>query len=134
MEIRVITEKADMDQYLQRMYRFLDVEENDQCRRMIQDNIDFVSDISCRVAITHKFLMAFQYEPNGSRKAELSEICRTLDEEADKARKYLDLCGLETVIPEQADPYVLDLLKSLLRKRGSQNGSVSGLEERYDQR
>lgn len=88
MEIRVTTEKADMDQYLRRMRGFLDAEENEQCRMTIENNITFVTDISYRVAVTHRFLLVFQYEPRVNVKSEWSEIFRSLAEEESKARKY----------------------------------------------
>lgn len=144
MEIRVTTEKADMDQYLRRMREYLEQEENEQCRLTIEDNIAFVTDISYRVAVTHRFLIALPYEPRVNIRADWPEVCRALAEEEAKARKYLDLCGLEVQTPDYANPYAIDILHSIINKRSSQAdrnlgraaeqayGEVQGLEETDD--
>lgn len=141
MEIRVTTEKADMGQYIRHMRECWETEENERCRMTIENNIAFVTDISHRVAVTHRFLLVFQYEPrfqNG--RTDFPEICRSLNEEEAKARKYLDICGLEVVTPDETAPYIIDLLHAIINKRSSQAerhvgkaacnaaGEVQGLE------
>lgn len=145
MEIRVTTEKADMDQYLRRMRAYLEQEENEQCRLTIEDNIAFVADISYRVAVTHRFLIVFQYQPQINSKSDWPEIYRSLNEEEAKARKYLDLCCLEVKTPDYANPYAIGLLHAVINKRSSRAdrdigkaaehtyGEVQGLEVRHDQ-
>ena len=145
MEIRVTTEKADMEQYLRRMKGCLALEENEQCRLTIENNIAFVTDISYRVAVTHRFLLVFQFQSRVNVKPDWPEICRSLAEEESKARKYLDLCGLEVETPDMANPAIMNLLHSIINKRSSQAdrnlgqaaertyGEVQGLEERYEQ-
>ena len=43
-----------------------------------------------------------------------------LNEEADTARRYLDLCELEVLEPQYSDNFVLKLLYEILNKKTSQ--------------
>ena len=42
MQIRVLTQKADISTYLERLEHFLETENNDECRKMMVDEINFV--------------------------------------------------------------------------------------------
>lgn len=115
MQIRVTTEKADMNSYIQRMQGYYNAEQNEQCRLLIEDNINLVQDILCGVAVTHKFYLIFQFEPRfGMLKPEFQEIRRTLNEDENTARKYLDLCGLSVRQPEKKDLHIREILSGIL--------------------
>ena len=51
MQIRVLTQKADISTYLERLEHFLETENNDECRRMMVDEINFVEQLSYNVAV-----------------------------------------------------------------------------------
>ena len=46
MQIRVLTQKADISTYLERLEHFLETENNDECRKMMVDEINFVEQLS----------------------------------------------------------------------------------------
>ena len=46
-------------------------------------------------------------------------IAQRLNEEADTARRYLDLCELEVLEPRFTDDFVLKLLYEIINKRTS---------------
>ena len=46
-------------------------------------------------------------------------IAERLNEEADTARRYLDVCGLEVLEPRYADNMVLELLYEIINKKTS---------------
>ena len=50
----------------------------------------------------------------------VSAIIQRLNEEADTARRYLDLCELEVLEPRFSDDFILKLLYELTNKRTSQ--------------
>ena len=47
-------------------------------------------------------------------------IIQRLNEEADTARRYLDLCELEVLEPRFTDDFILKLLYEIINKRTSQ--------------
>lgn len=120
LQIMVLTQKADMADYVARMKAFAESEEDELCRGMIEDNVTEISRLGYDGAITHRFFMAFQYEPQMKAKRNTAKaIAQRLTDEADTARRYLDLCGLEVLEPRYADNAVLELLYEILNKRTS---------------
>ena len=50
----------------------------------------------------------------------IAAIIQHLNEEADTARRYLDLCELEVLEPRFSDDFILKLLYEIINKRTSQ--------------
>ena len=116
----VRTQKADMADYVARMKAYAEIEENEKCREMIEDNIAEVDWLGASSAITRRFFLVFQYEPQMKAKRNtVRAIAQRLSEEADTARRYLDVCGLEVLEPRYADNTVLELLYELINKKTS---------------
>lgn len=117
LQIMVLTQKADMLGYAERMRCYAEREEN---RAMIEDNVAEVARLGESEAITHRFFLAFQYEPQmKARRNTVDAIAQRMTEEADTARRYLDLCGLELLEPRYTDNAVLELLYELINKSTS---------------
>lgn len=120
LQVRIMTQRLDLEGYIARMRKYRDAEENERCREMIDDNIGMVSDVVANDVTTHRFFIIFQYEPQmGGRNNTVRAIAERLNEEADTARRYLDLCGLEVLEPEYSDNAVLELLYETINKRSS---------------
>ena len=49
----------------------------------------------------------------------IAAIIQRLNEEADTARRYLDVCELEVLEPRYSDDFVLKLLYEIINKRTS---------------
>ena len=65
--------------------------------------------------------MVFQYESQMRASPNTVQgIIQRLNEEADTARRYLDLCELEVQEPRYADDFALELLYEIINKRTSQ--------------
>lgn len=120
LQAQVITQKADMSSYVTRMLEYAEAEENEYCRAMIEDNIDDIGELGANDAITHRFFLVFEHEPQmKARRNTVREIARRMAEEADTLRRYLDLCGLETLEPRFSDNAVLELLYERICKKTS---------------
>lgn len=118
LQIRVITQRLDLEGYLRTMRDYYASEDNDRCRTMIEDNISEVSYIAANEVTTHRFFIIFEYDPSmKARDKTVAAICQRLNEEADVARRYLDLCGLEVLDPEYVDNSILELLYEMINKR-----------------
>lgn len=111
---------ADTAEYVERMRQYAEKEENESCREMIEDNIQEIGLGVASSAIRHRFFLVFQYETGMKAKGHsVRAIVQRLNEEADTARRYLDLCELEVLEPRYADNFVLKLLYEIINKQTS---------------
>lgn len=122
LQMVVRTSKADLEDYVSMMRRYYEAEANEQCREMIEDNIREVQRVASIEAITHRFFLVFAYEPRmRARGNSVGSIADRLSEEAETARRYLDMCGLEVLEPRYTDNMVLDVLYEALNKKTSRH-------------
>lgn len=120
LQVQVITQKADMSEYVTRMRAYAEGEDNELCRAMIEDNICEVSALGANDAINHRFFLIFQHEPQMKpRRNAVRAIAQRMAEESDTIRRYLDLCGLEVLEPRYCDNAVLELLYERICKQTS---------------
>lgn len=111
---------ADTEEYVERMRQYAQAEENESCREMIEDNIQEIGLGVASNAIRHRFFLVFQYEARMKAKRNtVSAIIQRLNEEADTARRYLDVCELEVLEPHYADDFILKLLYEIINKKTS---------------
>lgn len=112
---------ADTQAYVEQMQRYAEQEENEACREMIEDNIREIGHGIAGGAMRHRFFLVFQYEPSmRAKRNTVQAIIQRLNEEADTARRYLDMCELEVLEPQYSDNFVLKLLYEILNKKTSQ--------------
>ena len=111
---------ADTAEYVERMRQYAGQEENPSCREMIEDNIREIGQGVASDAIRHRFFLIFQYEAHMKSKGNsVAAIIQRLNEEADTARRYLDVCELEVLEPHYTDDFILKLLYEIINKRTS---------------
>ena len=109
---------ADTAEYVERMKKYAEQEENVSCREMIEDNIAEIGQGVASDAIRHRFFLIFQYEAHmKSKGGSVAAVIQRLNEEADTARRYLDVCELEVLEPRYMDDFVLKLLYEIINKR-----------------
>ena len=101
MELEVRTLPADIGDYMERMKGYAKAGDNESCRAMIEDNIKEIGKGIASEAIRHRFFIIFEYEPQMKTKRNtVRGIVDRLNEEADTARRHLDLCELEVLEPQ----------------------------------
>ena len=121
MQLEVRTIPADTAENIERMRQYAEKEENAACREMIEDNIAEIGEGVAGEAMRHRFFIVFQYEARmKARKNSVNAIIERINEEADTARRYLDMCELEVLEPRYADNYMLKLLYEIINKKTSQ--------------
>lgn len=120
MQMQARTLPADTEEYVRQMEDYARNEENAYCREMIEDNIREIGRGIASEALRHRFFLVFQYEVRmRARRNTVKNLIERLNEEADTARRYLDVCELETLEPRFADDFALKLLYEILNKRTS---------------
>ena len=133
MQIRVLTQKADISTYLERLEHFLETENNDECRKMMVDEINFVEQLSYNVAVKKRFFIAFEFTPKSfDTTYTFEDAFSYLNNEEYKARRYLAQCGME-VLEVSDDAFLTDLFFMIINKYTSKSikpGQISGM---YDE-
>ena len=120
MQIRVVTERADINDYLKRHERYVGNESNEQTKSMIYDEMDFVRGLSENIAIKKRFFIIFEYANKNftQQNVRFSDIQRMLSDEAYKAQRYLSQCEL-SVIDINDNGQLIDLLYRFINKQSS---------------
>lgn len=120
MQIRVVTERADIDDYLKRHEHYAENESDEQTESMIRDEMDFVKGLSENVAIKKRFFVIFEYANKNftQQNMRFTDIQRILSDEAYKAQRYLSQCEL-SVIDINDNGQLIDLLYGFINKQSS---------------
>lgn len=125
LQICVLTKRADMSAYAERMRGYQNSEPNALCRELNEDNIREVEYLAENEALQKQILLVYQLEPGMKlREESIEAIGERMLEEEEKARNYLDMCGLEVPRPEYADNFQLQILYELLNPRTSQENPL----------
>jgi len=120
IQMLAVTQKADIEAYISRMRKLLGEEDDENCRWMIEDNIAEVEYLADREALTRRFFIIIQYEARmRTRGNSFDGIAQRMNEEADTARHYLAMCGLEVLQPDYSDVFLCETLFSLLNRKTS---------------
>ncbi len=122
MQIRISTERANIDDYLKRHSIYLENEENEATRSMIEDEMEFVRGLSENIAIKKRFFIIIEYTGRtyNSQTKGFADVERMLADEAYKAQRYLSQCELG-VIDICDNAQVIDLLYSIINKESSKH-------------
>ena len=121
LQIKVLTRRADINRHLDTVRREMAHEENEQCRLMQEDYLNFVQQVGSREAVTRRFFLVFEYEPwaNTRRSEQEDEAIQSLQSAVHTASNYLRQCGNEVIAPENEDEFTVDVLYNLLCRNES---------------
>ena len=121
LQIKVLTRRADINRHLDTVRREMAQEDNEQCRLMQEDYLDFVQQVGSHEAVTRRFFLIFEYEPwNNTRRSEQEdEALQSLQSAVHTASNYLRQCGNEVVVHENEDEFTVDVFYNLLCRNES---------------
>ena len=128
LQIRILTQRADIEDYLERLEERMDKEENENCRKMIDCELSYVKGLSDNVAVKKRFFIVFEHIPRAFSNDDFTDAVRKLADEAYKAQRYLAQCGLD-VVDIQDDGQLIDLFYGVINKYTSKYvkpGSFAG--------
>lgn len=130
LQIRVLTQRADIDDYLERLYVNAQNERNELCERMIVNEAEFVKSLSDNTAVKKRFFIVFEYAYKGfDGKINFNDAYKYLSDETYKAQRYLSQCGLE-VLNIDNDGFLIDLFYGIINKHTSKHikpGNFDGI-------
>ena len=121
LQIKVLPRRADIHRHLDTVRQEMAHEENEQCRLMQEDYLNFVQQVGSREAVTRRFFLIFEYEPwaNTRRSEQEDEAIQSLQSAVHTASNYLRQCGNEVIVPENEDEFTVDVLYNLLCRNES---------------
>ena len=121
LQIKVLTRRADINRHLDTVRQEMAHEENEQCRLMQEDYLNFVQQVGSREAVTRRFFLIFEYEPwaNTRRSEQEDEAIQSLQSAVHTASNYLRQCGNEVVVHENEDEFTVDVFYNLLCRNES---------------
>ena len=121
LQIKMLTRRADINRHLDTVRREMAQEDNEQCRLMQEDYLDFVQQVGSHEAVTRRFFLIFEYEPwNNTRRSEQEdEAIQSLQSAVHTASNYLRQCGNEVVVHENEDEFTVDVFYNLLCRNES---------------
>ena len=120
IQIRVSTERVNIESYLKRHEDYAENEMNEQTKAMIYDEMEFVKTLSENFAVKKRSFIVIEYSARafGNQSNKFSDIQRQLADEAYKAQRYLSQCELG-VIDICDNGQLIDLLYSHINKQSS---------------
>ena len=121
LQIKVLTRRADINRHLDTVRQEMAHEENEQCRLMQEDYLNFVQQVGSREAVTRRFFLIFEYEPWATtrRSEQEDEAIQSLQSAVHTASNYLRQCGNEVVVHENEDEFTVDVFYNLLCRNES---------------
>ena len=126
LQFKVLTRRADTGRHVAAVRKEMAQEDNEQCRLMQEDYLQFVQQISSREAVTRRFFLIFQYEPWDARRGDdEEEAISQLQGAVHTASNYLRQCGNEVIIPENEDEFTVEVLYNLLCRKESAEKPLS---------
>lgn len=111
LQIKAVTQRNNIAEYIERMENFYHQEENAKCREMIADNIAEVVWLAGSIAVAWKFFIIFQFEQSMRIvDTTVDSIAERLENEFAIAKQYLENSGLQVIDHQNPDDFLLNLL------------------------
>ena len=122
LQIKSISKKADISQYLKAIREDMDQEPNERCRMLQEDYMNLIRTVGYREAVTRRFFLVFQVDDRRKNEREAASL---LESYVQTAKKYLYQCGNEVELPENPTEAAGEILYMLLNRTTSTSVSFS---------
>lgn len=118
-QIRSVAKKAEIRHYLQKVQEEMQIEKNEQCRKLQADYMELLKDVGLKEAVSRRFYLVFEFDRQEEPHAQEADICAALENMAETARRYLGRCGNEVILSEEPTRYSAELIYQLLNRQNS---------------
>lgn len=116
LQIKSLSKKADISQYIKTIREDIEKEPDERCRMLQQDYANLICSVGYKEAVTRRFFLVFQAD---SRRGTEKEIVNTLESYAQTAKKYLYQCGNEILLSDNHTEETAEILYTLLNRQTS---------------
>jgi hypothetical protein len=112
LQIRILTQKADLESSMNRMWERYDEEPEQTCREMIEKGVYLLNTLAQNQTLRRRFFLVFQHIGG-----QLGEAVSALTKDAQTAAGMLEECGLEVIALD--DEAIREIFHQILNKRSS---------------
>ena len=116
LQIKSVSKKADISQYLQTIKADMERETDERCRLLQQDYASLIRSVGYKEAVTRRFFLIFQVD---DRRKSVQEAENILNSYARTAKRYLYSCGNEILLSDNPTEETAELLYTLLNRKSS---------------
>ena len=114
MQIKSVSRKADISQYLQSIREDIREETDERCRMLQQDYANLLCTVGYKEAVTRRFFLVFSAD---GKKGTEKNAANVLQSYALTAKKYLYQCGNEIELADNPTLETAEILYLLLNRR-----------------
>ena len=120
MQFKVVSKKADIAEYLQKIQREIENEQDERCRILQEDYMQLLKTVGTREAITRRFFLVFEYSSyNRNKNPTEKEVYLYLKSVVQTAKKYLSACGNLVLSHENETRFIVDVFYQIMNRRDS---------------
>ena len=120
LQFKVLTRRADINRHLDSIREEMKYETDERCLALQKDYENLIRRIGSKEAITRRFFIAFEYEPiTANRGSEETDALNALTTAVRTAKAYLQQCGNELMIADNASEMATDVFYNILNRRTS---------------
>lgn len=120
VQFKVLTRRADINRHLEAVRKEMALETDERCRILQEDYLKLVQQLSSREAITRRFFLIFEYEPQpGAKRDQEADAIASLRTAAHNAANYLRQCGNDVILQEDEDEATCEILYNILCRNES---------------
>lgn len=121
IQFKSITKKADSEKHIELLKKDMYGETNEHTKELSKAYIRLIRDVGSREALTRRFFVIFEYEPDTKMKnyGEYSTMYSALSAATGAARSYFKQCGNSIVTPKNEDQHVGEILYLFFNRRSS---------------
>ena len=123
LQFKVVTRRADSENIVNNVRYSARGETVEKCKDLTENYISFIRNVSGQEALTRRFFIVFEYEPNSARQRTIDEIAAEMDITERRIRGGLAACGNETVIPRDNDYALAEILYTFYNRASCQTES-----------
>lgn len=111
VHIKVVTTPSNVSDFINELKSCMAKEPGESCRKLQQDQIRMLENVSQTQGVTRRFFLSFEYESEGGlrRTPSFKEIKNTLDKQARSLQANMENCGNSLLSVDTKD-YILSAL------------------------
>lgn len=116
LQFKIVTKKADVSPFIDRLEADMAVEKNPRCVQMQKEQANLIASIGVVAGTTRHYYVIFEYEqPIGMKKSpSFEEVSASLNMSAANVRSMLLLCGNRQVSKDKDDEWTLNALYNIV--------------------
>lgn len=120
MQFKVVSKKADIYEYIEKIREEAEKETDERCRLLQEDYAQLIQTLGTKEAITRRFFLIFEYQSyNGNKNPDEKDVFLYMKSAVQTAKKYLAQCGNVVLEHENETRYLVETFYQILNRQTS---------------